>query len=240
MKGKIRDKQIYIKKIEDIGQYSVWLVDGQYVRKTINENFVEYDHHYNHKKVPKNELWIDEESNPEEWKFFINHMFVELGMLKVGENYNDAIAKADSFEKKERGAELEKNRLGWLKKNKKELMEKVYKKFLSHYSGMVNVWLVDGKLVRDFFLVDYAEGGHDKVYAFIPKNEIWIDEALADDEIDYIVLHELHERFLMSQGKKYSEAHKRATLVEDYYRDHPEELGERIKEEMEQEESSHK
>lgn len=233
MNGKFKDKKVYLKKLEDVGKYSVWLTDGAYIRKEINENFVEYDHHYNHRFIPKNELWIDEETNPEERKFFINHMFVELGMLKAGEGYDDAVKRANFFEKKERSAGLKKNREYWLRQNKKELMERVYKKFLSHYSGKVGIWLVDGKLVRDFFLLDYAEGGHDKVYLFIPKNEIWIDEILPDEEIDFIVLHELHERFLMSRGEKYSEAHKSATLVEDYYRDHPDGLGDRIKKEME-------
>lgn len=233
MNGKARNNNVYVKKIEKIGKYSVWLVDGQYIRKEINENFVEYDHHYNHRFVPKYELWIDEETNPEERKLFINDMFREVGLIKTGENYGEAVKISDFFEKKERVANNKKNNTDWLGKNRKELVEKICKKFLSHYSGKVGVWLVDGKMVRDFFLVDYAEGGHDKVYNFIPKNEIWIEEALSDSEIDFIILHELHERFLMSQGKKYSEAHKSATLVEDYYRDHPEGLEERIKKEIE-------
>ncbi|MCK6462312.1 MAG: hypothetical protein L6Q29_00605 [Candidatus Pacebacteria bacterium] len=226
-----KDKNIYVKKIEKIRDYNVWLVDGQYVRKVINENFVEYDHHYNHSFVPKRELWIDEETNPEERKFFINHMFVEMGLIKVGEGYDEAVKKADFFEKKEREAENNKNHFR-APKNRKELLETVRKKILEESGEKIKIWLVDGKLVRDFFLVEYAEGGHDKVYSFIPKNEIWIDEVLSPEERKFIILHELRERFLMSLGKKYSEAHKSATLVEDYYRDHEDKLEERIKEEI--------
>ena len=32
------------------------------------------------------------------------------------------------------------------------------------------------KFGQKFFLLDYCEGGHDKVYPFIPKNEVWIEK----------------------------------------------------------------
>lgn len=227
-----RDKNIYVKKIETIGSCKIWLVNGSYIRKAINENFVEYDHHWRRKFIPKNEFWIDQETNPEEWKFFIHHMFVEKGLIKNGEDYKEAEKRADSFEEKERGAELKKKHLLGFKKDRKKLLEKVKKKILNDYGGKIQIWLVDGKTVRDFFLTEYAEGGHDKIYPFIPKGEIWIDEVLSKDEIKFIILHELHERRLMSRGKKYSEAHKSATLVEDYYRDHPQGLEKRTQEEM--------
>ena len=164
------DKNVYIKKIETIGRYAVWLVDGAYVRKAINENFVEYDHHLRFRFIPQYELWIDEETNPEERRFFINHMFVEQGLMKEGESYEEALKTADLFEKKERGAELEKNRLSWLKKNRKELMEKVYKKFLSHFSrGKIEVWLVDGKIVRDFFSWNTLKAGMIKFILLFPR-----------------------------------------------------------------------
>ena len=99
------------------------------------------------------------------------------------------------------------------------------------------MWLVDGNLVRSFFLLDYCEGGHDLVYPFIPKNEIWIEEAISPQERKFIILHELHERHLMDQGKSYKNAHIGATEVEDYYRENPkEDLEAKIKEEMQKNE----
>lgn len=114
------------------------------------------------------------------------------------------------------------------------MLNAVRKKILEEYSNdRLKIWLVDGKMVRNFFFVEYAEGGHDKVYDFIPENEIWIDEILSPEEIKFIIFHELRERNLMLKGKEYQEAHKSATLAEDYYRDYPEQLEIKIKEEIE-------
>jgi len=227
-----KDKNIYLKKIDKIGNYEVWLVDGSYVRKVINENFVEFDHHFNHSFVPKNEFWIDEQTNHNEWRFFIDRMFLEQGLVRVGESNKEASEAGAMLEKKERREDLKHNHSDILNNDRSELLKKIKKKMIKDYVGKVKIWLVDGKIVRDFFLVDYAAGGHDKVYAFIPKDEIWIDEVLNQDEIKFIILHELSERRLMSSGKKYSEAHKSATLTEDYYRDHISEIENRIKEEF--------
>ena len=230
-----KNKNIYIKKIKSINGYDIWLVNGCYIRKNINENFVEYDHHLNHSFVPKNELWIDEETNPDEWRFFTDHMFTEFNLVKkTGKDIKEVAEEADVLEKQERETELKKKHLYKLKNNHKELLDKVRKKFLEEYGNdNVKIWLVDGKMVRNFFFVEYAEGGHDKVYDFIPENEIWIDEILPPKEIKFIIFHELRERNLMLKGKKYQEAHRSATLAEDYYRDYPETLDMKIKEEME-------
>src|SRR3990167_4237769 len=205
-----KNKNIYIKKIKSINGYDIWLVNGSYIRKNINENFVEYDHHLNHSFVPKNELWIDEETNPDEWRFFTDHMFTEPNLVKkTGKDIKEVAEEADVLEKQERETELKKKHLYKLKNNHKELLDKVRKKFLEEYGNdNVKIWLVDGKMVRNFFFVEYAEGGHDKVYDFIPENEIWIDEILPPKEIKFIIFHELRERNIMLRGKKYQKAHK--------------------------------
>lgn len=228
-----KDKNIYIKNVKNINGYDVWLIDGSYIRKNINENFVEYDHHFNHSFIPKNELWIDNETNPEERKFFIDHMLAELNLIKEGGGIKEATKKADILEKQERTAELKKNRLYEFKNNYEKLLSMARKKLLKEYgTNKIKIYLVDGKMVRNFFFVEYAEGGHDKVYDFIPENEIWIDEILSPKEIKFIIFHELRERNFMLKGENYKEAHKRATLAEDYYRDHPELLDDKIKAEI--------
>src|SRR3989344_2444457 len=166
-----KDKNIYLKKIDKIGNYEVWLVDGSYVRKVINENFVEFDHHFNHSFVPKNEFWIDEQTNHNEWRFFIDRMFLEQGLVRVGESNKEASEAGAMLEKKERREDLKHNHSDILNNDRRELLKKIKKKMIKDYVGKVKIWLVDGKIVRDFFLVDYAAGGHDKVYAFIPKDE---------------------------------------------------------------------
>ena len=76
-------------------------------------------------------------------------------------------------------------------------------------------------------------GGKDRFYQFVQENEIWLEEALAPEEVPFILVHELHERAEMGKGKDYPHAHMGATEVEDYYRNHHAELPERIREEME-------
>jgi len=232
------NKNIYVKKINNVGDCAVWLMDGALIRKEINENFVKFADSNQFGFVPKNEFWIDEDLDPKEYQYFIDRFIYEKGLLDSGENYAKSDKMADNFEKNERQNSAEVRQISKSSLNKKELLEKIKKKIIEKYSDKVKVWLVDGNLVRSFFLLDYCEGGHDLVYPFIPKNEIWIEEALSPEERKFIILHELHERYLMDQGKSYKNAHIGATEVEDYYRENPkEDLGARIKEEMKKNDS---
>ena len=65
-------------------------------------------------------------------------------------------------------------------------------------SGL-SVWIINGRLVRSGFDDDFTEGGHDYVYEFVPRDEIWIDNDLEEVERPYVLLHELHERNLMAK-----------------------------------------
>ena len=227
------NKNIYVKKINTAGDSAVWLVDGALIRKEINENFVKSADNNQFNFVPKNELWIDEDLDPKEYRYFIDRFIYEQGLLDSGKDYAIADKKADEFEKDERKDSVEVRQILKSRPDKKDLLEKIKKKIIKKFSGEIKIWLVDGNLVRSFFLLDYCEGGHGLVYPFIPKNEIWIEQAISPQERKYIILHELHERHLMSQGKSYKNAHIGATEVEDYYRENPkEDLEARIKEEM--------
>ena len=227
------NKNIYIKKINTVGDCAVWLVDGALIRKEINENFVKCSLNNKSDFVPQNEFWIDEDLDPKEYRYFIDRFIYEQGLLDSGKNYTAADKKADEFEKKERQNSPEVRRIAQSNQNKKDLLEKIKKRIIKKFSGEIKIWLVDGNLVRSFFLLDYCEGGHDLVYPFIPKNEIWIEETISPKERKFIILHELHERYLMSQGKSYKNAHIGATEVEDHYRENlKEDLGARIREEM--------
>ena len=105
------------------------------------------------------------------------------------------------------------------------------------------------KLVGDFFYIDFTEGGHDKVFDFIPKKEIWIDDDLNPEERLFILVHELHERNLMKKNKNitikkglskldenytkvYDFAHHSASKTEYYCRHNPEKLNKFIQKEL--------
>ena len=98
--------------------------------------------------------------------------------------------------------------------------EKLWKKL----ENSVTVWIVNGRLVRSTFDIDFTEGGHDKVYEFVPSEEVWIDDAIIEQERGYVLLHELHERNRMSAGWPYSKAHAESSRIEFRCRHHPDEL----------------
>ena len=84
---------------------------------------------------------------------------------------------------------------------------------MKKYSGEVKIWVVNGELVRDLFFLDFTEGGHDLIYPFVPKNEVWIDDDVSPKELKFILLHELHERNLMIKGWTY-DLHDERTAIE--------------------------
>lgn len=222
----------HVKHIDTVGPFAVWLVDGEYIRKELNENFVKFDHHAHFSFIPTHELWIDQETNFQEHALFTNHFLAERALLDSGVTESQAHEAANTLEHYARlktfAAEF-----AQFKRDKKALLARIKKMPLPEYSNeAVTTWIIDGKLVRDFFLIEYAEGGHDRVYTFVPPGEIWIEEVLSETERKFIVLHELHERYLMGEGKNYPHAHHGATIVEDHYRDHPDELDTRIREEL--------
>ncbi len=76
------------------------------------------------------------------------------------------------------------------------------------------VWLVRGRRVREALDPNFCFGGHGSVYAYVPKGEIWIDDAVPPAERPFILVHEAYELALMRRGKGYSDAHDHANAAE--------------------------
>ncbi len=213
---------LHLKKFDQIASIIVWIVDGRTIRKAIDEEFTNFGQHYRFRFIPMNEFWIDKEHGRGEEQFFIDHLLVEHRLMAGGMPYDKALERADAVERRERRkTELirEISRLP-----KKQIIENIHKRLLKKYSGAVRVWLVKGELVRSLEFIDFTEGGHDKVYHFVPKNEVWLDDDIGPRERRFVLLHELHERHLMSQGWPYFKAHRSASRIEYHCRAHPEEL----------------
>lgn len=229
-----KKKEPYIKKEGKISKFNVWIVNGEYVRKNICEDFVSMGQHYRFNFIPKWEFWLSEEVVPgEEW-YYITHLLIENRLMGKGVSYGKAYGIAKRAERLERVKSLTIKKLEKLKDKGIILIHKIHKKLLKKYNSGVFVWLVNGELVRDLLYTDFWGGGHHKVYPFIPKEEIWIDDDVPSGEREFIILHELHERNLMiSKGMKYSLAHRNATEIEDYCRHHPKKLLHYIKKEIE-------
>ena len=215
-----QNKKPYIKKIMKVSDFDVWLVDGNYIREKICEDFVNIGQHLLFKFIPKNEFWIAKEANSREENFYTHHLLIENRLMKKGMSYDRAWLIAASAEKRERMKSKLSKKLQKIKSNKNVVSNNIHKKVLEKI-GELRIWLVNGEAVRDKFRIDFAGGGHDKVYQFIPKNEIWIDDDLSVGERKFIIIHELKERKLMSKGRKYHDAHYVATELEDIARKKP-------------------
>ena len=219
---KIDRSSVYIRKLDEIGTIAAWTVNGEYVRKAIDEEFTNFGQHYRFRFIPTHEFWIDREHGLGEQQFFIDHLLVEHKLMACGVPYDEALAKADAVEKTERRkTELVREVLGLPKTG---IVENIHKRLLKKYSRAVKVWIVKGELVRSLYFIDFTEGGHDKVYHFVPHNEVWIDDDVGPGERRFVLLHELHERHLISLGWPYFKAHNSASKIEYHCRAHPEEL----------------
>ncbi len=222
----------YIKKLESVADFDVWSVDGKYIRENIDEEFTNFGQHFRFRFIPSHEFWIDQERTPGEEHFFVDHLLLENRLMAEGMPYDQALEKADRAELKER------RKVDFIKKGlapgepKAEVLKKVHKELLKEYSRDLKVWVVDGDVVRDVYFIDYTEGGHDLVYKFVPAREVWLDDDLEPKERRFVLIHEVHERFLMSQGMKYFQAHRSASRIEYYCRHHPGELDTKLAEEL--------
>jgi hypothetical protein len=246
-------KKPYIRKFSKIADFTVWVVDGKYIRENIDEEFSNYGQHYRFKFIPQNEFWIDKQKVPGEEKYYIDSMLVMNRLMAKGVSHDKAVRRADLVERRERAKEHLIKKGYEAKETREEEIQKIHKRLLKKYSNKkIKVWIVDGEAVRDLFFLDFTEGGHGFVYPFIPKDEVWIDDDVNREEIGFILLHELHERNLMKKGwayafdeftpaiiKKSSEnkkikksAHFDSARLEYFCRKHPKQLDKKIREEI--------
>jgi len=218
-------KKVYLKKFSKVSGFKVWIVNGKYIRDNIDREFTNYGQYYQFRFIPVDEFWIDKESNPGEERYFIDSMLVMNRLISRGMDSKAASKIANKIERRERSKSKLMKKEMEIKKNKGNILKSIYKNLIKEYSkGKIKGWVVNGELVRDLFFLDFTEGGHDKVYSFIPNNQVWIDDDLNPSEIKFVLLHEIHERNLMSKGMNYDKAHKSSSKIEYYCRKHPKKL----------------
>jgi len=216
-------KPPYLQNFEQTGDFQVWIVDGEYVRGHMDEEFTNFGQHYRYPYIPENEFWIDQEAEHDECAFFVDHLLVEHELMEKGMSYGEALTRADAAERKER------RRAGDVRKvthGGQSLPDPatVHERLWKELENGVRVWIVNGRLVRSAFDIDYTAGGHDHVYEFVPTGEVWIDDAIEENERGFVLLHELHERNRMEKGMPYSKAHAESSRIEFHCRHHPDEL----------------
>jgi hypothetical protein len=213
----------YLKKVEQRNGLTIWAVDGAYIRGHIDEEFTNFGQHYRYKYIPVNEFWIDLGTKSDEWPFFIDHLLVEHRLMEKGAPYDKAIVEADKEERKGRRRSGDLRNLtkhGIKLPQGRDMHIRLWKKL----RGELSVWIVNGRLVRSVFDIDFTAGGHDYVYEFVPENEVWIDDDIEEAERGYVLVHELHERNKMASGWDYDKAHADSSRLEYHLRHHPDEL----------------
>jgi hypothetical protein len=219
----------YVQKVRSEGSLAIWIVDGAYVRKNIDREFCNFGHHYTFTKIPPREIWLDLETDPDEESFFIAHALTERSEMARGKKYEDALDVANARERRMRARAPDVRKV--LRSRSVVDPAFVHVRLWKAMPGIVNVWYVEGRMVRGVFDIEFSGGGHDYVYEFVPRGEVWIDNDIGASETAYVLFHELHERNLMAKGMSYDDAHEDASRLEYYYRHHPNELHDALKKE---------
>jgi predicted double-glycine peptidase len=80
--------------------------------------------------------------------------------------------------------------------------------------GTLTVRSVRGEIIRRHVDPWFVFGGHDLVYDYVPKNEVWIDARQDPRDVPFTFFHELHERKSMARGLDYPHAHALASEAE--------------------------
>jgi hypothetical protein len=79
----------------------------------------------------------------------------------------------------------------------------------------LEIYIVDGELVRREIYPDFIFGGNEQRYPFVPHNEIWIDNSIPNREYTTTLKHEINEMTLMRERQwTYIQAHDSSLMLE--------------------------
>jgi hypothetical protein len=207
--------------------YDIWIVDGNQVRLKIFSSFLYGGNEQRYPFNPKGEIWIDNAISCEEYYLTLAHELNERHLMaKFGWKYITAHDSSLSLEQTIRrtNEELCRAHEASLKKvsatdysNIKEIrgipdsiqIQNIYRVPMGKREG-IDIWIVDGYMVRKNIYPDFGFSGNDLSCHFIPPKEIWIDGQVSCDETEYSIATELKERNLIEAGKSYDDAYSDA------------------------------
>lgn len=210
-----------------VDKYNIWIVDGNQVRLNIFSSFLYGGNEQRYPFNPKGEIWIDNAISCEEYYLTLAHELNERHLMaKFGWKYITAHDSSLSLEQSIRHSneKICREHEASLKKvsptdysNIKEIrgipdsiqIQNIYRVPAGTREG-IDIWIVDGYMVRKNIYPDFGFSGNDKSYHFIPPKEIWIDGQVSCDETEYSITTELKERKLMEAGKSYDDAYSDA------------------------------
>jgi hypothetical protein len=200
-------KPPYVAEYGKAGRFTIWLVDGKFIRDHISVEFTDFEQHFHLRRIPRNEIWIDSSVDRAEIPFMASMAAREARVMCNGLSYAKAegvAMKADQKSRKFDAGQTAKVKIARLGGN-----------------GRVEVYLVSGRAVRDQFDDEFDLGGHGRVYRYIPSGEIFLDNTQPTADIPFNLLHELYEYNRMGTGVPYEKAHHEASAVEHKARKNP-------------------
>ena len=166
--------------------------------------------------IPKGEIWIVRENLEVEGIFCVANALAQLKQKEQGIDdelaYENAVRIERELRYRVNGVEFRDGR------PQRSVPDELYGELyvtLDDEQYPIEVWRVDGNLVRSLYKTDYTEGGHGQVYPWCPKHQIWVEKDLKITELPFIVCHEYLELRLMRERRlSYDRAHSIASKME--------------------------
>lgn len=212
--------KVNAEEYEKRGPVTAYIVDGEYIRKNIDEEFSNFAQHFDKQYVPENEIWLDKENVPNEYPYTLDNALTQRLEMARGKSFNEALKRGNAIEKRER------QRANPPKKSDEKLSPQLVEDAKKELLGTIGkdkipVWLVAGDMLREVD-PDFVEGGNDGAYKWMPEKTIIIDDDISPEERTAIIIHEGTERDrIINQGMKYPKAHELSSQDEHDYREDP-------------------
>ena len=92
-------KEPYVRIQQEINGITIYLVNGFWIRNSIDQDFCEGGNSFRYQYIPKNEVWIEADTSTEELPAIITHELTESKYMAAGEDYDSAHDKANEMEK---------------------------------------------------------------------------------------------------------------------------------------------
>jgi hypothetical protein len=213
-----------------MGNYNIWIIDGNVVRQKIYKEFLYGGNEQRYIFNPSGEIWIDNAISCEEFDLTVAHELNERHLMaKYGWTYEEAHDSSLMLEQviRHKNQEICAAHEASLKKvsvldsyNIKEIknlpdsikLENIYRVPEGTMEGL-SIWVVDGYMIRKNIYPDFGFSGNDLAYHFIPPREIWIDGQVSCEETEYSIALEMKERQLMTEVISYSDAYEAAVQM---------------------------
>ncbi len=207
--------------------YDIWIIDGNQVRMKIFSSFLYGGNEQRYPFNPKGEIWIDNAISCEEYYLTLAHELNERHLMaKFGWTYYASHDSSLSLEQviRKTNEDVCRAHEASLKKvsvrdysNIKEIaripdsiqLQNIYRVPVGEREGL-NIWIVDGYMVRKNIYPDFGFSGNDLSYHFIPPEEIWIDGQVSCEETEYSITGEINERRFLAKGETYDDAYSDA------------------------------